>query len=75
MNPRDAILAAVRRNLPRPAVPLPEARSTDRNGINTGLGYKEHFHSLPEVPGFPAGSRVHPKRLVIVRESGQLART
>jgi L-lactate dehydrogenase complex protein LldG len=53
MSPRDAILAAVRRNLPRPAVPLPECASTDRNGINTGFGYKEHFNSLPEVPGFP----------------------
>ncbi len=27
MSPRDTILAAVRRNLPRPAVPLPEVRS------------------------------------------------
>jgi L-lactate dehydrogenase complex protein LldG len=27
MNPRDAILSAVRRNLPRPAVPLPEVSS------------------------------------------------
>jgi L-lactate dehydrogenase complex protein LldG len=53
MSPRDAILAAVRRNLPRPAVPLPEVPRTDRKGIKTGLGYKEHFHRLPEVPGFP----------------------
>src|SRR5947207_3024886 len=53
MSARDAILAAVRRNLPRPAVPLPEVPETDRQGIKTGLGYKEHFHQLPEVPGFP----------------------
>ena len=53
MTARDAILAAVRRNLPRPAVPLPEVPGTDRKGIKTGLGYKEHFTRLPEVPGFP----------------------
>ena len=53
MNPRDAILAAVRRNLPRPAVPLPEIPGTDRKGIVGGLGYKTHLTSLPEVPGFP----------------------
>ena len=53
MSPRDAILAAVRRNLPRPAVPLPEVPGTDRKGIKTGLGYKEHFNRLPEVPDFP----------------------
>jgi L-lactate dehydrogenase complex protein LldG len=53
MNPRDAILSAVRGNLPRPAVPLPEVLGTNRKGIKTGLGYKEHFHRLPEVPGFP----------------------
>jgi L-lactate dehydrogenase complex protein LldG len=53
MNARDAILAAVRRNLPRPAVQLPEVPGTDRKGIKTGLGYKEHFERLPEVPGYP----------------------
>ena len=53
MNARDAILAAVRGNLPRPAGPLPEIPGTNRKGIKTGLGYKEHFHRLPEVPGFP----------------------
>jgi L-lactate dehydrogenase complex protein LldG len=53
MNPRDAIIAAVRGNLPRPAVPLPEIPGTDRKGIKTGLGYKDHFNALPEVPGFP----------------------
>jgi L-lactate dehydrogenase complex protein LldG len=53
MSPRDAILAAVRKNLPRPAVPLPEIPGTSRKGIKTGLGYKEHFHRLPEVAEFP----------------------
>jgi len=53
MSPRDAILSAVRRNLPRPAVLLPEVPGTNRKGIKAGLGYKEHFHTLPEVSGFP----------------------
>jgi L-lactate dehydrogenase complex protein LldG len=53
MSPRDAILAAVHRNLPRPAVPLPEVPGTNRKGLKTGFGYKDHFHQLPEVPGFP----------------------
>jgi L-lactate dehydrogenase complex protein LldG len=53
MSPRDTILAAVRRNLPRPAVRLPEVPETDRKGIKTGLGYKEHFNRLPEVADFP----------------------
>jgi L-lactate dehydrogenase complex protein LldG len=53
MNPRDAILAAVRDHLPRLAVPLPEVPGTNRKGIEAGLGYKEHFHRLPEVAGFP----------------------
>ena len=53
MSPRDAILAAVRRNLPRPSVPLPEVPGTDGKGIETCFGYKEHFHRLPEVSGFP----------------------
>jgi L-lactate dehydrogenase complex protein LldG len=53
MTARDAILAAVRRNLPRPAVPLPAIPGAERKGIKSGLGYKEHFNRLPEVPGFP----------------------
>jgi L-lactate dehydrogenase complex protein LldG len=53
MTARDAILAAVRRNLPQPAVTLPEIPGTDRKGIKACLGYKEHFERLPEVPGFP----------------------
>jgi L-lactate dehydrogenase complex protein LldG len=53
MNARDTILTAIRRNLPHPAVPLPEVPGTDRKGIKSGFGYKEHFNNLPEVPGFP----------------------
>jgi L-lactate dehydrogenase complex protein LldG len=53
MNAREAILAAVRRNSPSPAVSLPEVPGTDRKRLKTGLGYKEHFNRLPEVPGFP----------------------
>jgi L-lactate dehydrogenase complex protein LldG len=34
-------------------VTLPEIPATNRKGIRAGLGYKEHFHRLPEVPGFP----------------------
>jgi L-lactate dehydrogenase complex protein LldG len=53
MSARDAILSAVRRNLPRPAVPLPEIPGTDRKGISSCLGYKGHLTRLAEVPGFP----------------------
>ena len=61
MSARDAILSAVRKNLPRPAVPLPEVPGTDRKGIKSGIGYKEHLNRLPEVSGFPdAGESVLP---------------
>jgi L-lactate dehydrogenase complex protein LldG len=53
MSPRDAILGAVRKNLPRPVVPLPEIPGTDRKGIRAGLGYKGHLTQLAEVSGFP----------------------
>ena len=53
MSARDAILAAVRQNVPRPAVPLPPIPATDRSGIRTGIGFKEHLANLPEVQGFP----------------------
>ena len=53
MSPRDAILAAVRRNLPRPAVPLPEIPGSERKGVKHGLGYKEHLTRMPEVAGAP----------------------
>jgi L-lactate dehydrogenase complex protein LldG len=54
MSPRDAILAAVRNNLPQPAVPLPEIPGSERKGVKHGLGYKEHFTRLPEVAGAPS---------------------
>ena len=53
MNPREAILASVRANLPRPAVALPDIPGTNRQGLKHSLGYKEHFHALPEVRSFP----------------------
>jgi L-lactate dehydrogenase complex protein LldG len=53
MSAREAILGLVRRNLPRPAVPLPEVPGTDRKGIAGGLGYKGHLTRLAEVTGFP----------------------
>ncbi len=53
MSARDAILAAVRRNLPQPSVPLPDVPGTERKGTRTGLGYKDHLTRLPEVTSFP----------------------
>ena len=53
MSARDAILAAIRKNLPRPAVPLPEIPGSKSQGLEHGLGYKEHLTRLPEVPGDP----------------------
>jgi L-lactate dehydrogenase complex protein LldG len=53
MSARDAILGAVRRNLPRPTVPLPEIPEIDLKEIATSLGYKETLTRLPEVPGIP----------------------
>jgi L-lactate dehydrogenase complex protein LldG len=53
MSSRDVILEAVRRNLPRPAVPLPEIPRSEWKRVKHGLGYKEHLTRLPEVPGFP----------------------
>jgi len=53
MNPREAILASVRANLPHPGVALPDIPATSRKGLKTGLGYKHHFHAMPEVQSFP----------------------
>lgn len=52
MNPRDIILAAVRKNLPQPAVPLPTDPETDEKATLSGLGYKQHLVGLPEVERF-----------------------
>jgi L-lactate dehydrogenase complex protein LldG len=51
MNARDAILAAVRNNLPQPVVQLPEVPESTQKGVKHGLGYKEHLTRLPEVSG------------------------
>jgi L-lactate dehydrogenase complex protein LldG len=51
MSPRDVILAAVRRNLPRPPVPLPETPTTGRKRVAGGLGYTGQFTGMAEVPG------------------------
>ena len=61
MSARDAILAAVRKNLPRPAVPLPEDPGSGGTGVRHGLGYKEHLTRLPEVLHSPgAGESLLP---------------
>jgi L-lactate dehydrogenase complex protein LldG len=61
MSPRDAVLTAVRRNLPRPAVSLPEIPGNDLKGIKTCLGYKGHLTRLAEVQHFPnEGERILP---------------
>ena len=49
MSARDGILAAVRSNQPRPAVPLPEIPGTVCKGISCCLGYKGDLTQLPEV--------------------------
>jgi L-lactate dehydrogenase complex protein LldG len=49
MSARDEILAAVRRNLPRPASPLPDIPRFDRASTANALGHKEHLSRLPEV--------------------------
>ena len=49
MSARDAILAAVRKNLPQPAVSLPEDPSAARQGATLTLGYKDFLHQMPEI--------------------------
>lgn len=54
MTARATILEAVRANLPRPAVELPEAPTdTDHDGIEGGVGYSGHLAGLAEVGGSP----------------------
>ena len=51
---RDLILNAVRRALPKPAVPLPDIPvSSDQAPVQGGLGYHGHLTALEEVEGFP----------------------
>jgi L-lactate dehydrogenase complex protein LldG len=49
MSARDAILAAVRKNLPRPAIPLPDDPGAGRQGVVSTLGYKDRLHEMPEI--------------------------
>jgi L-lactate dehydrogenase complex protein LldG len=49
MSARDEILATVRRNLPRPAVPLPDIPAFHRQATTHTIGHKEHLARLPEV--------------------------
>ena len=49
MNAREAILAAVKKNRPTPAVPLPDVYEPAWEGTLVNLGYKEHFTRMPEV--------------------------
>jgi len=53
MNSRERILASVRKNLPRPAVPLPALSEPNGKRVVSALGYKEHFTNLPEVQHSP----------------------
>ena len=50
MSPRDAILAAVRKNLPRPAVPLPEIPHRPEG---TGPGSVRNISTAAGGPGIP----------------------
>jgi L-lactate dehydrogenase complex protein LldG len=43
----------VRKNLPRPAVPVAQTSGSEKKAAKHGLGYKEHLTRLPEVPAFP----------------------
>ena len=50
MTAREAILEAVRRNVPRPAVALPPLPAGGAQAIGTGIVFKEQRTGLPEVP-------------------------
>ena len=60
MNARDAILSAVRKNVPRPAVPLPDVPASERKRPAGGLGYKGHLSGMAEVPGPEASEPILP---------------
>jgi L-lactate dehydrogenase complex protein LldG len=49
MNAREAILASVRRNLPKPSVPLPDAPRIARQKVVACLGHSGNLHGLPRV--------------------------
>ena len=47
MNPRDIILAAVRKNLPEPKVPLPALSGAKEEDSTTRTGYKQFLNIMP----------------------------
>jgi len=49
MNAREVVLASVRRNLPVPSVPLPDAPRVARQEVVACLGYGGNLHGLPRV--------------------------
>ncbi len=52
---REAILGAVRSNLPQPPVPLPDAAlKAGKPATGGGVGYNGKLTGLEEVDGFPA---------------------
>jgi L-lactate dehydrogenase complex protein LldG len=53
MNPRDIILAAVRKNLPEPKVPLPALSEANEEGSTTRTGYKQLLNIMPGVQKLP----------------------
>jgi len=53
MNPRDIILATVRKNLPQPKVPLPALSETNEKGSTTRTGYKQLLNIMPGVQKLP----------------------
>jgi L-lactate dehydrogenase complex protein LldG len=56
MTSRETILAAVRKNLPKPAVALPELPAAGHKRTVSSLGYKNHLSKLPHVQHSPDGS-------------------
>src|ERR1700751_3993178 len=46
MNPRDIILAAVRKNLPEPKVPLPALSGAKEEDSTTRTGYKQFLNIM-----------------------------
>ena len=60
MSSRDSILANIRKNLPRPAIPLPELDEFRGKRTVSALGYKEHFHKLPHVHHYPVNPDLLP---------------
>ena len=60
MSSRESILANVRKNLPGPAIPLPDLDEFRGKRTVSALGYKEHFNTLPEVHHYPVNPDLLP---------------